>query len=520
LSAVASDAVLYSSSAHRAGSSAHRGRETNERAESSPFSDHLDNLRETRSDEGRSEAPARSPSSTREHSGRTASSSAARDKTDRTKTDRSDPADDDRAGSAAGDRTDAASPAAAKAVAKDTAAKADTAPASGEDAAGTDTVNTLTPADALDETTIDPATGEPVAADQGALAAAAAQALEPKVSEKEPAKDSEDQKKTDNKADTGTDTAVVADKTASSADVAPVVAATDGATPPPADDAAPVKAEAGKALTIDLHPAVVAQAVSLKATIDTVDAGKGTAANALTTEDKTGLPQAKPAGADQADNADQGATKAPATPIHRQTTTEHNDISAIKPATDADMSTRSAQNGNANPTPPVNTGTPAQHSTSMPQAPAGGPAPAPAPSQPVPIAGLGVALAAKAMEGKNRFEIRLDPPELGKIEVRLEVHRNGEVTSRMIADRPDTLDLLRRDAAGLERALQDAGLKTAGNGLQFSLRDQGFAGHDRAPERSDTAHIVVKDDIQSVSELPQRQYRPLAGLRGGLDIRV
>ena len=78
---------------------------------------------------------------------------------------------------------------------------------------------------------------------------------------------------------------------------------------------------------------------------------------------------------------------------------------------------------------------------------------------------------ARRLAGKNHFEIRLDPPELGRIEVRLDVDRDGNVTSRMIADRSDTLDLLRRDASGLERALQDAGLKTADNSLQFSLRD-------------------------------------------------
>ena len=63
-------------------------------------------------------------------------------------------------------------------------------------------------------------------------------------------------------------------------------------------------------------------------------------------------------------------------------------------------------------------------------------------------------------------------PARGRIDVRLDVDRNGNVTSRLIVERADTLDLLRRDAAGLERALQDAGLKTADNGLQFSLRDQ------------------------------------------------
>jgi flagellar hook-length control protein FliK len=73
--------------------------------------------------------------------------------------------------------------------------------------------------------------------------------------------------------------------------------------------------------------------------------------------------------------------------------------------------------------------------------------PAP-PAAAVPLAGLAVEIAGKTLAGKNRFEIRLDPPELGRIQVRLDVDRDGHVTSRLIVDRADTLDLLRRDAAG------------------------------------------------------------------------
>jgi hypothetical protein len=91
----------------------------------------------------------------------------------------------------------------------------------------------------------------------------------------------------------------------------------------------------------------------------------------------------------------------------------------------------------------------------------------------VPIAGLAVEIASHALAGKNRFEIRLDPPELGRIDVRLDVDRDGKVTSRLVVDRPETLDMLRRDAPALERSLQQAGLKTADDALQFSLRDQG-----------------------------------------------
>jgi len=137
----------------------------------------------------------------------------------------------------------------------------------------------------------------------------------------------------------------------------------------------------------------------------------------------------------------------------------------------------------------------------------------------VPLSGLAVDIAGKALAGKNRFEIRLDPPELGRIEVRLDVDRDGNVTSRLTVDRSETLDLLRRDASGLERALQDAGLKTADNGLQFSLRDQSM-NQQQTNTGSDAATLVVQDETPSSIDVIPQNYGRLAGQGVGLDIRV
>ncbi len=135
----------------------------------------------------------------------------------------------------------------------------------------------------------------------------------------------------------------------------------------------------------------------------------------------------------------------------------------------------------------------------------------------VPLSGVAIDIAGKALAGKNRFEIRLDPPELGRVEVHLDVHKDGRITSHVIADRKDTLDLLQRDASGLQRALQDAGLKTADNGLQFSLRDQSSGQQQHNPER---APLVVPDESPAPIDTAPTGYTRLARLNGGLDIRV
>jgi chemotaxis protein MotD len=137
---------------------------------------------------------------------------------------------------------------------------------------------------------------------------------------------------------------------------------------------------------------------------------------------------------------------------------------------------------------------------------------------PVPIEGIAVAIVNNAQGGRNRFEIRLDPPELGRIDVRLHIDSKGQVTSHLIVDRVETLDLLRRDAADLERSLQQAGLKTSDSGLQFSLRDQSPNGDNQGRGHDPAAYVIVPD-TEPAADIALRGYLR-AGEGGGLDIRV
>jgi flagellar hook-length control protein FliK len=85
---------------------------------------------------------------------------------------------------------------------------------------------------------------------------------------------------------------------------------------------------------------------------------------------------------------------------------------------------------------------------------------------------LALKIAARSADGDNNFSIRLDPPELGRIEVNLNVRSDGHARAELSADKPQTLELLQKDASSLERALKDAGINLAG-GLAFSLKGEG-----------------------------------------------
>jgi flagellar hook-length control protein FliK len=105
--------------------------------------------------------------------------------------------------------------------------------------------------------------------------------------------------------------------------------------------------------------------------------------------------------------------------------------------------------------------------------------------------------------GNTRFELRLDPPELGRVEVRLDVSRDHRVTAVIAADSPQALTELARHARDLEQMLQSAGLELSDSGLSFDLRQGG--------ERAETAEFSAgsSDGAPLMEEATQVAARPL-----------
>lgn len=78
-----------------------------------------------------------------------------------------------------------------------------------------------------------------------------------------------------------------------------------------------------------------------------------------------------------------------------------------------------------------------------------------------------------------------------------------------MVDKQQTLDLLQRDASGLNRALQDAGLNLSNNGLNFSLREQYREANtgSQGKSRNLSAEAVLSTDAPQ-SRSSQGSYAP------------
>lgn len=242
------------------------------------------------------------------------------------------------------------------------------------------------------------------------------------------------------------------------------------------------------------------------------DTGKTNAAQAPTTATVAHPQAAKP-------QADSGATEAKAALADRAA-----DPAQGAPATHAHAGTQAtiaptdtgAQAASAVQAPLTNTTSAATASTATLTATA-------ASHAAVPIGGVPIEIAAAIRAGKSRFDISLDPAELGRIDVRINVDRNGQVTSHLTVEKPETLSMLKQDAPQLQRALDDAGFKTGSNGLSFSLRDQNSSGQNSGQnhENGGNARRLIISEDETVAAAPVgRGYGRMLGSSSGVDIRV
>jgi len=139
------------------------------------------------------------------------------------------------------------------------------------------------------------------------------------------------------------------------------------------------------------------------------------------------------------------------------------------------------------------------------------------------IPGVAFEIVRQFRGGMQRFEVRLDPPEMGRIDVRMEVEGNN-VTARLVVERAETLDFLQRDARALERALQQAGLNADRANLQFSLKQDGqgsnpdFGNQGKQDDISNSAGLDAIAEDQSDMSDPS-VYRGTTG-PGGLNLWV
>lgn len=147
---------------------------------------------------------------------------------------------------------------------------------------------------------------------------------------------------------------------------------------------------------------------------------------------------------------------------------------------------------------------------------------------PINMAQVAFEMVRQMHQGQSRFTIRIDPPELGRVDVKMHVDASGNVNARLTVERSETLDMFQRDRGSLEKALTQAGLDGAKTNLEFSLRQNPFAGMMGGDQRPGNGNAsgprfsltAEADDAITPSTIPSvTLYRGIAS-SGGVNLFV
>ena len=129
-------------------------------------------------------------------------------------------------------------------------------------------------------------------------------------------------------------------------------------------------------------------------------------------------------------------------------------------------------------------------------------------------------------QGQSRFTLRIDPPELGRVDVKMHVDASGNVNARLTVERSETLDMFQRDKGALEKALTQAGLDSGKTNLEFSLRQNPFAGMtggDQRPGGNNSAAsfaLAKNDTTDDAASVPSVVLYSGIASAGGLNLFV
>lgn len=126
--------------------------------------------------------------------------------------------------------------------------------------------------------------------------------------------------------------------------------------------------------------------------------------------------------------------------------------------------------------------------------------------------------------GLDKIRINLVPVELGSVDVELEMADEG-VQVRVVAERGETLDLLKRDSEELARALREAGIKAGEDSMEFALGKQGGGDQDFGEAPKNNEYFIDVPELNAMEELSKYenmsgQELVLAAKTEGIDIQV
>ncbi|BCW88487.1 hypothetical protein sos41_16270 [Alphaproteobacteria bacterium SO-S41] len=132
-----------------------------------------------------------------------------------------------------------------------------------------------------------------------------------------------------------------------------------------------------------------------------------------------------------------------------------------------------------------------------------------------------LAMRVHTKDGATRaIEIRLDPVELGQVDVKLETGSDGKLKAVLSAENSESFELLKRESGALESALREAGVELGEDAITFTLNDQGPGSGGADAREAAYGGASVRRDAAAAEPLIAAAAQQTSWRTGALDISV
>ncbi len=119
-----------------------------------------------------------------------------------------------------------------------------------------------------------------------------------------------------------------------------------------------------------------------------------------------------------------------------------------------------------------------------------------------------------AVKGVDTIDIQLKPEDLGKIQIKMHIAKDGRLQAEIISGRAETLDMLQKDVSSLAKAFSDAGYDTDSRSFNFSFQEENQA---REQQKDDSGLLqfigdTLEQEAENIAGNDNLGYDPLRGL--------
>ena len=133
------------------------------------------------------------------------------------------------------------------------------------------------------------------------------------------------------------------------------------------------------------------------------------------------------------------------------------------------------------------------------------------------IVQIKVNITKSAVKGIDTIDIELKPQDLGKVQIRMYINKDGKLHADIISSRQETSDMLQKEISNLSKSFNEAGYDTDEKSFNFSFlkREQNNSSQQETP-----LHQFIGETFEQEAQNDLANDNMMYDPRNGLNIKV